>query len=152
MRRNIILAIIPAPAGQYCGRCRCARRSAADYHQQCQRHAAGQYSNAQHYLVVAIGIIPGVGDAAGKAIKAAEAALKKGDVTEASKLINKASGEISAQNSANYSKLKDDLRQQNLNNIAKQDPRLEIALKGDGSGKVDFGMGQDHEQKLIDSE
>jgi filamentous hemagglutinin len=46
------------------------------------------------YLVAVIGIIPGAGDAAGKAIKAAEAALKKGDVAEASKLINKASDEI----------------------------------------------------------
>ncbi|QAX77917.1 hypothetical protein D5F51_04760 [Yersinia hibernica] len=53
--------------------------------------------SALDYLVVAISIIPGVGDAAGKAIKAAESALKKGDVTEASKLINKASDEISAQ-------------------------------------------------------
>ncbi|TQI82464.1 VENN motif-containing pre-toxin protein [Serratia fonticola] len=46
------------------------------------------------YLVAVIGIIPGAGDAVGKAIKAAEAALKKGDVAEASKLINKASDEI----------------------------------------------------------
>ncbi len=52
--------------------------------------------SALDYLVAAIGIIPGAGDAAGKAIKAAEAALKKGDLAEASSLINKASGEISA--------------------------------------------------------
>ncbi len=52
--------------------------------------------SALDYLVAAIGIIPGAGDAAGKVIKAAEAALKKGDVAEASKLINKASDEISA--------------------------------------------------------
>ncbi|BEO37841.1 hypothetical protein SMQE08_19290 [Serratia marcescens] len=52
--------------------------------------------SALDYLVAAIGIIPGAGDAAGKAIKAAETALKKGDVAEASKLINKASSEISA--------------------------------------------------------
>ena len=43
-----------------------------------------------------MGIIPGAGDVAGKAIKAAETALKKGDVAEASKLINKASDEIQA--------------------------------------------------------
>ncbi|CAI0711178.1 hemagglutinin repeat-containing protein [Serratia marcescens] len=52
--------------------------------------------SALDYLVAAIGIIPGAGDAAGKAIKAAEAALKKGDVAEASRLINKASDEVSA--------------------------------------------------------
>ncbi|CNF29439.1 Uncharacterised protein [Yersinia rohdei] len=103
--------------------------------------SVAEAQSALDYLIATIGFIPGIGDAAGKLIKAAETALKKGDVAEASKLINKASDEISASNSANYSKLKDDLRQQNLDYIAKQDPRLEIALKGDGSGKVDFGMG-----------
>lgn len=97
--------------------------------------------SALDYLVFAVSIIPGAGDVAGKAIKAAEAALKKGDVAEASNLINKASGEISAHNAATYPKLKDDLTQQNLDYIAKQDPRLEVAIKGDGTGKVDFGMG-----------
>ena len=51
--------------------------------------------SALDYLAAAIGIIPGAGDVAGKAIKAAETALKKGDVAEASRLINKASDEIS---------------------------------------------------------
>ncbi|KAA6044819.1 hemolysin BL-binding protein, partial [Pantoea sp. Bo_2] len=51
--------------------------------------------SALDYLVAAIGIIPGAGDAAGKAIKAAQTALAKGDVAEASKLLNKASDEIS---------------------------------------------------------
>ncbi|AVZ84073.1 hypothetical protein DBV23_12135 [Edwardsiella ictaluri] len=46
------------------------------------------------YLVAAIGIIPGTGDAAGKVVKAAEEALSKGDIAEASKLLNKASDEI----------------------------------------------------------
>ncbi|NBB57022.1 hypothetical protein GU930_18120 [Pantoea vagans] len=50
--------------------------------------------SALDYLAAAIGIIPGAGDAAGKVIKAAETALKKGDVAEASKLINKASDEV----------------------------------------------------------
>ncbi|TDB59472.1 hemagglutinin [Photorhabdus khanii subsp. guanajuatensis] len=50
--------------------------------------------SALDYLVAAIAIIPGAGDVAGKTIKAAEKALKKGDVGEASKLINKASDEI----------------------------------------------------------
>jgi len=96
--------------------------------------------SALDYLVAAIGIIPGAGDAAGKLIKAAETALKKGDVTEASQLINKASGEISASSSANYVKLKDDLRQQNLDYIAKQDPRLDAVVKGD-NGKLNYGVG-----------
>lgn len=52
--------------------------------------------SALDYLAAAIGIIPGAGDVAGKEIKAAEMALKNGDVAEASKLINKASDEVSA--------------------------------------------------------
>jgi len=48
------------------------------------------------YLAAAVGIIPGAGDVAGKAIKAAETALKKGDMAEASKLINEGSQQISA--------------------------------------------------------
>lgn len=51
---------------------------------------------ALDYLAAAIGIIPGAGDVAGKAIKAAETALKKGDVAEASRLINEGSQQISA--------------------------------------------------------
>ncbi|WJM80597.1 hypothetical protein [Pectobacterium brasiliense] len=51
--------------------------------------------SAIDYLAAAVGLIPGAGDAAGKAIKAAETALKKGELAEASKLINKASDEIS---------------------------------------------------------
>lgn len=41
-----------------------------------------------------IGLIRGAGDVAGKAIKAAETALKEGDVAEASRLINKASNDV----------------------------------------------------------
>ncbi|WP_240153824.1 VENN motif pre-toxin domain-containing protein, partial [Erwinia amylovora] len=52
--------------------------------------------SALDYLAAAIGIIPGAGDAAGKVIRAAETALKKGDVAEASKLINEGSQQISA--------------------------------------------------------
>ncbi|WP_409308717.1 hemagglutinin repeat-containing protein [Pectobacterium sp. B1J-3] len=51
--------------------------------------------SAIDYLAAMAGLIPVAGDAASKAIKAAEMALKKGDVAEASKLINKASDEIS---------------------------------------------------------
>ena len=50
--------------------------------------------SALDYLAAVVGIIPGAGDVAGKAIKAAETALNKGNVAEASKLINKASDEI----------------------------------------------------------
>lgn len=50
--------------------------------------------SALDYLAAAIGIIPGAGDVAGKAIKGAEKALKAGDLETASKLINKASDEI----------------------------------------------------------
>ncbi|WP_223822599.1 VENN motif pre-toxin domain-containing protein [Candidatus Pantoea gossypiicola] len=96
--------------------------------------------SALDYLAAVVGIIPGAGDVAGKAIKAAETALKKGDVAEASKLINKASDEISAYSSATYPKLKEDLIQQNLNNIAKQDPRLAAVVKGD-NGKLNYGVG-----------
>ena len=51
---------------------------------------------ALDYLAATIGLVPGIGDAAGKAIKMADAALKKGDVAEASKFINEASQHISA--------------------------------------------------------
>ncbi|WP_276523030.1 hypothetical protein [Pantoea dispersa] len=48
------------------------------------------------YLAAAVGLIPGAGGVAGKATKAAETALKKVEVAEASKLINKASDDIKA--------------------------------------------------------
>ncbi len=50
--------------------------------------------SALDYLAAAVAIIPGAGDAAGKTIKAVEKALQKGDIVEASKLLNKASDEI----------------------------------------------------------
>ena len=52
--------------------------------------------SALDYLAAAVGLIPGAGDAAGKAIKAAETALKKGDLAEASRLINEGSEYISS--------------------------------------------------------
>ncbi|MEM6050316.1 HNH/ENDO VII family nuclease [Erwinia sp. P7711] len=51
-------------------------------------------NTAIDYLAAAIGLIPGAGDVAGKTIRAAETALKKGDVAEASRLINKASNDV----------------------------------------------------------
>ncbi|QIK15143.1 filamentous hemagglutinin N-terminal domain-containing protein [Leclercia sp. 29361] len=50
--------------------------------------------SALDYLAAAIGVIPGAGDVAGKAIKGAEKALKAGDLEAASKFINEASHEI----------------------------------------------------------
>ena len=47
---------------------------------------------------------------------------------------------MGADNTATYPKLKDDLVQQNLNNIAKQDPRLDAVVKGD-NGKLNYGVG-----------
>jgi filamentous hemagglutinin len=45
-----------------------------------------------------------------------------------------------ADNVATYPQLKDDLTQQNLNNIALQDPRLAAVVKGD-NGKLNYGVG-----------
>ncbi|WP_338327877.1 hypothetical protein [Rosenbergiella epipactidis] len=63
------------------------------------------------YLAAAIGIIPGAGDVAGKAIKAAETALKKGDVADASRLINRGSSDVSAASSLQGSQLNEYHRQ-----------------------------------------
>ncbi len=45
-----------------------------------------------------------------------------------------------AENAATYPKLKEDLVQQNLDNIAKQDPRLAAVVQGD-NGKLNYGVG-----------
>lgn len=58
--------------------------------------------SALDYLAATIGIIPGAGDVAGKAIKGAEKALKAGDLEAASKLINQASDEIHAVSGAKW--------------------------------------------------
>ncbi|HDS9358533.1 TPA: hemagglutinin repeat-containing protein [Enterobacter chengduensis] len=58
--------------------------------------------SALDYLAATIGIIPGAGDVAGKAIKGAEKALKAGDLEAASKLINQASDEIYAVSGAKW--------------------------------------------------
>ncbi|WJY13396.1 hemagglutinin repeat-containing protein [Pectobacteriaceae bacterium CE90] len=67
--------------------------------------------SALDYLAAAVGLIPGAGDAAGKAIKAAETALKKGELAEASKLINRASSEVSATSSLHGAQLTEYYRQ-----------------------------------------
>ncbi|WP_242688257.1 hypothetical protein [Photorhabdus stackebrandtii] len=46
-----------------------------------------------------------------------------------------------AENVATYPKLKEDLNRQNLNNIAKQDPRLGAAIKGSGTRNPNFSVG-----------
>ncbi|WHU86188.1 VENN motif pre-toxin domain-containing protein [Pantoea agglomerans pv. betae] len=67
--------------------------------------------SALDYMVAAVGLIPGMGDVAGKTIKTAEMALKKGDVAEASRLIKRASSDISATSSLQGAKLKEYYRQ-----------------------------------------
>ena len=46
-----------------------------------------------------------------------------------------------AENAATYPKLKDDLVQQNLDDIAKQDPRLAEVVKGSGTTNPNFSVG-----------
>ncbi|MGM7884549.1 VENN motif pre-toxin domain-containing protein, partial [Yersinia enterocolitica] len=52
--------------------------------------------SALDYLAATIGLVPVLGDVAGKTIKLAEKALAKGDLESASKLVNEASQQISA--------------------------------------------------------
>jgi len=52
--------------------------------------------SALGYLAAVVGILPGLGDAAGKTLKAAEKALKAGDLETASKLIAKAGDDVSS--------------------------------------------------------
>lgn len=63
--------------------------------------------SALDYLVATIGLVPVLGDSAGKIIKAADVALKKGDIAEASKLLNKASDEIQAVKALDVGSYKD---------------------------------------------
>lgn len=65
----------------------------------------------------------------GNAIKSDSAAVNAGKATSG------------AENAATYPKLKDELRQQNLNNIAKLDPRLSEAVKGSGTTNPNFSIG-----------
>ncbi len=73
--------------------------------------SVAEAQSALDYLAAAVGLIPGAGDAAGKAIKAAEAALKKGELAEVSKLINRASSEVSAASSLHGAQLAEYYRQ-----------------------------------------
>ncbi|WP_341275582.1 VENN motif pre-toxin domain-containing protein, partial [Dickeya dianthicola] len=73
--------------------------------------SVAEAQSALDYLAAAVGLIPGAGDAAGKAIKAAETALKKGELAEASKLINRASSDVSAASSLQGAQLTEYYRQ-----------------------------------------
>ncbi len=52
--------------------------------------------SALDYLAAAVGVFPVVGDAVGKVLKAAQTALRKGDLAEASRLINESSAYIAS--------------------------------------------------------
>ncbi|HHQ4444637.1 TPA: hemagglutinin repeat-containing protein [Aeromonas veronii] len=81
------------------------------------------------------------------------AGLAKGGVVLTEKVVAKVAGKTEsvainvgkassgAENAATYPKLKDDLIKQNLNNIAKLDPRLAEAVKGSGTTNPNFSIG-----------
>nr|CBX82621.1 hypothetical protein EAIL5_3801 [Erwinia amylovora ATCC BAA-2158] len=81
------------------------------------------------------------------------AGIVKGGVVLTEKVVAKVAGKAEsaavntgkatsgAENVVTYPKLKDDLVQQNLNNIAKQDPRLAEAVKGSGTKNPNFSVG-----------
>lgn len=82
------------------------------------------------------------------------AGLVKGGAVLTEKMVAKVAGKAEsaainagkvssgAEDVATYPKLKDDLIQQNLNNIAKQDPRLAEAVKGSGTTNPNFSVGR----------
>ncbi|CAI1910534.1 Uncharacterised protein [Serratia liquefaciens] len=92
-------------------------------------------------------IVPGgvgAGGAVGIGKTAAEATAAKAAAANAAKngSIGKGTSTSSGgENIATYPKLKDELLQQNLNNIAKQDPRLAEAVKGSGTTNPNFSVG-----------
>lgn len=101
------------------------------------------------YLMASVGVVPGVGDAAVLGIKKAKDLFKEGKVAESAKVLEdlggaKGTGNVSsgAENVATYPKLKDQLAQQNLANIAAQDSRLAAAVKGSGTANPNFSVGR----------
>nr|WP_231128967.1 hypothetical protein [Proteus hauseri] len=64
----------------------------------------------------------------------------KDHVSKENELVGKWNDTNQAHNSTNYPKLKDGLNSQNLNYIAKQDPRLAAVING-YNGKVNYGIG-----------
>ena len=69
--------------------------------------------------------------------KVGKVGTKPAGKSSAKEAADKSSG---AENVATFPKLKGDLAQQNLNNIAKQDPRLAAVVQGD-NGKLNYGVG-----------
>lgn len=94
---------------------------AANGDQKALENVAGVLSGA----LVSAKVLP----SGGNAIKSDSAAVNAGKATSG------------AENAATYPKLKDELRQQNLNNIAKLDPRLSEAVKGSGTTNPNFPIG-----------
>ncbi|CVB09094.1 Filamentous hemagglutinin [Serratia marcescens] len=94
---------------------------AANGDQKALENVAGVLSGA----LVSAKVLP----SGGNAIKSDSAAVNAGKATSG------------AENAATYPKLKDELRQQNLNNIAKLDPRLSEAVKGSGTTNPNFSIG-----------
>ncbi|XTZ37861.1 hemagglutinin repeat-containing protein [Salmonella enterica] len=97
---------------------------AANGDQKALESFAGVLSGA----LVSAKVLPSGGASANVAGKAESATVNAGKATSG------------AENAATYPKLKDDLVQQNLNNIAKQDPRLAAVVQGD-NGKLNYGVG-----------
>ena len=108
------------------------------------------------YLVVALGVVPGAGDALAKALKEGKAAYNAGDVAAASAKMEEAKTIVMAKgggtavevpvtsggtaNAATVPGLKGKLAAENLANIAAQDTRLAKAVIGDG-GRLNFSVG-----------
>ncbi|MGP3591082.1 VENN motif pre-toxin domain-containing protein, partial [Vagococcus sp. WN89Y] len=97
---------------------------AANGDQKALESFAGVLSGA----LVSAKVLPSGGSSVNVAGKAESATVNAGKATSG------------AENAATYPKLKDDLVQQNLNNIAKQDPRLAAVVQGD-NGKLNYGVG-----------
>ena len=87
--------------------------------------------------------IPAVVGAVGKATSVAKGVAGAGKVAGKADDVAKNAPVTSngTANAATYPKLKEDLRQQNLANIAKQDPRLAKAAQGSGNSNPNFNIG-----------
>ena len=111
-----------------------------------QKHAAIENAQNSFERGVEVGKIPGsvvaipaVAGAVGKATSVAKGVAGAGKADDVAK--NAPVTSNGTANAATYPKLKQDLRQQNLANIAKQDPRLAKAAQGSGSSNPNFNIG-----------
>lgn len=108
------------------------------------------------YLLVALGVVPGAGDALAKALKEGKAAYKTGDIATASakmeeaKSLAGAKGGVAVEvpvtsggtaNVVTVPRLKEQLVAENLANIAAQDARLAKAVNGSGVPNPNFSVG-----------